>query len=195
MLWGKHKTRDNTNEIEMRDNNNFHRIIFQVFEHCLSVLCSLFDFFIVIWHTHSSHTHKIFTRITVFHHRRKCYCSFCLELLFLHHRRRVFFFNQISVLSHCGMWFWCTLTLVFPFRKPSYTIILPANPVLPAQCVLKCSESHRTFLLRIRLYYPIYRYILYRCWAASRYYYYYYYIVSKCVVFNRYIYYFYVLAA
>lgn len=155
LLWGKHKTRDNTNEIEMRDNNNFHRIIFQVFEHCLSALYSHFDFFIVIWHTHR---HNIFTPHAVrihhnFYQHQKC-CS-ALFILFL----TVFFFfvvfssssppqyflfqsNQRSVtIAECGFdvhWYWC-----FRFGKPSYTIILTANAVFGITSY---------FLLRIRLY-------------------------------------------
>lgn len=60
MLWGKHKTRDNTNEIEMRDNNNFHRIIFQVFEQCLSEHCI---FSLWLFHCYLTHSHSIFTRM------------------------------------------------------------------------------------------------------------------------------------
>lgn len=190
LLRGKHKTRDNTNEIEMRDNNNFHRIIFQVFEHCLSALYSHFDFFIVIWHTHRR---NIFTPHAVrihhnFYQHQKC-CS-ALFILFL----TVFFFfvvfsssspppyflfqsNQHSVtIAECGFdvhWYWC-----FRFGKPSYTIILTANAVFGITSYFPIT-------------YPVVSIATYSCWAVFRYYF----IASKCLVFDRYIYYFYALVA
>lgn len=209
MRRGKHKTRDNMNEIEIRDNDNFHcSIIFQVFEHCLSVLCSHFDFFIVIWHT-LTHTHtacSVFSRMIFYVHctysiftitENAAIHSVCVEPLFFHSAifdSGLFSFSIKSTFCHtveCGFdihWYWC-----FRFDKPSYTIIRTANQYqyTPAQyCVwvFECLESHRTFILRIRLYYlsiHIYTHhtrILYRCWTVSRYYF----IVSKCVVLNRY---------
>lgn len=129
LLRGKHKTRDNTNEIEMRDNNNFHRIIFQVFEHCLSALYSHFDFFIVIWHTHRRNIftpHAVRIHHNFYQHQKCCSALFILFLTVFFLLRRLFFIVATAVFSfsikstfchNCGMWFWCTLILVFPVRQ------------------------------------------------------------------------------
>lgn len=125
------------NVIEMRDNNFHRRIIFQVFEHCLSILYSL-------WLFHCYYlTHTTFTRtMFIFHSLPLNRCFFLLYFVF------VFSLSIKSTFCHiveCGFdthsyWY-------IRFDKPSYTIILTA--------------WNRTFILHIWLYYlSIYLYII-----------------------------------